>query len=141
MMTLGNASSESLIPVFYYFQRAMFDPDVVHHEQLITLASILPHAVNTHSDRFKHQIVKTVNEKEIRKLDDLRKALQSPLDGFHIFEFEAMPLPLILDAETLEAANEEIQQRYGITQPYIIHDMTEDDASDEQSETIEQEQD
>ncbi len=124
VMTLGNASSESLIPVFYYFQRAMFDPDVAHRRQLITLSSILPHPVNAYSDRFKHQIIQKVNDQEILALDDMRIAMQNPIDGYHIFVFDAMQMPLLLDAETLAVADAEIQQRYGITQPYIIHDNT-----------------
>ena len=121
IMTLGSESSEQLIPVFYYFQRALFDHDLVNHKQLITLASILPHPVNTHTDRFMHQVIKRVNEKDILHLEDLRIALQSPLDGFHVFEFEAMSLPLLLDANILDAANAEIQQRYGVPQLYAIH--------------------
>ena len=122
MMTLGNESRESLIPVFYFFQRALFDSDVADRKQLLTLASILPHPVNTHSDRFLHHVIRRVNDQEIRHLHDLRNALQSPIDGFHILEFEAMSLPLILDATTLDQANTDIQQRYGVTRLYAIHD-------------------
>ena len=122
IVTLGNASSDSLIPVFYYFQRAQFDPAVAHRRQLITLASILPHRVNAHAENFQHQIIKRVNQQDILALADVQQALEAPIDGFHILEFEAMQMPLILDAETLAAANAEIQQRYGITHPYSIHD-------------------
>jgi len=122
IMTLGAKSSDSLIPVFYYFQEARFDADVAQRQQFITLAAILPHRVNAHAGDFEHQILQQVNGLDIRTLADLPRALAHPVDGYHILTFEAMPMPLILEAETLPEANAEIQQRYGITQSFAIHD-------------------
>ncbi|MFU8779640.1 MAG: trypsin-like peptidase domain-containing protein [Kiritimatiellia bacterium] len=120
IVTLGNTSSDSLIPVFYYAQRVLFDTDVANHKQLITLASILPHPVNTYANQFQHQIIHRINEQEILHLNDIKRALETPIDGFHIFEFKAHNMPFFLEASTLADANQQIQARYGVTQLYAI---------------------
>ena len=61
-------------------------------------------------------VIEKANGKLISTLEDLAKALESPKDGFHIFEFKkgSSLEKIILDAAKLEEANNRIAQRYGI---------------------------
>jgi hypothetical protein len=127
MMTLGNQSNNELIPILYFFQRAMYHPDIENREDIIALTSILPHPINTYADQYEQQIIHSVNEKEILSLTDLQVALENPIEGYHILTFEGKDTPFILDAKTLPSANRQIQLRYGIMQPYVIHDNSSPD--------------
>ncbi len=114
LMTLGRESSDALIPILYYFQRAAFDASLEDRTQVIAVTAILPHPVNTYADAYKYQVIREVNDMAIGDMEDLQAALAKPVDGYHILQFEALDTPLVLDADTLAAANAEIQQRYGI---------------------------
>lgn len=121
MMTLGNQSENALVPILYFFQRAMFHPEIEKRKDIIALTSILPHPINTYADRYEQQIIHSVNEQEILSITDLQSALEKPVDGYHVLTFEGMDTPLVLDASMLAAANQQIQQRYGIRDASVIH--------------------
>jgi len=55
-----------------------------------------------------------VNGIEIKSLDDVAKAAQSPENGFHKIEFEEDPKFLFLDANQIEANKENLARDYGI---------------------------
>jgi S1-C subfamily serine protease len=124
LMTISNESRNDLIPLFYYFQRSDFDPDITNRKQVITLGSTLPHPINTYTEIFQNQILRRMNHRDILELADMLTALQEPVDGFHILEFDAMDIPLILDADMLPAADQEIRARYGVTQLYNLRTAT-----------------
>jgi len=120
LMTIGNESRNDLIPLFYYFQRADFDASVAHRKQIITLGTTLPHPVNAYTDHFQNQVLRQVNHQDILELADIPSALETPIDGFHVLTFDAMDMPLVLDADMLPVADAEIQHRYGVTRFYSI---------------------
>ena len=64
----------------------------------------------------KKLVIEKVNGKLISSLEDLAKAIKSPKDGFHIFEFKkgSTLKKIILNAEKLDEANQRITKRYGI---------------------------
>jgi S1-C subfamily serine protease len=121
MMTLGNESNNALIPILYFFQRAMFHPEIEKRQHIIALTAILPHPVNTYAERYENQIIQSINETTIYSLQDVQSALEKPIDGYHVLQFEGMDTPLVLAADMLPQANQQIQQRYGIMKPYVIH--------------------
>ena len=75
---------------------------------------MLPTASNIGYEDLKYLVVTNVNGKPVNSLDDLPKALETPLDGFHKIEFEEAPRELFLDAGALTDDNHNVQESYGL---------------------------
>ena len=85
----------------------------------MVLSLVLPDSYNIgYQERNTQNLVlDRANGRQISKLDDLIGALENPQDGFHVFQFNkgSSVQKIILDAETLEEANQRIAKRYRIT--------------------------
>jgi len=86
---------------------------------LVVLSLVLPDFYNIgYQERNAQNLVlDRANGQRIDTLESLATALKSPGDGFHVFEFKkgSALQKIILDAETLEEANQRIAKRYRIT--------------------------
>ena len=82
--------------------------------KLVFLSRVIPTKNNVGYENLNHLIVTKVNDQVIRSIDDLDKALQEPLDGFHKIEFDEFPSLIYLDATEAEQINEHLQREYGI---------------------------
>jgi S1-C subfamily serine protease len=112
--TLNNKDSRSIQGVLYYAQRGKSDGLVGDRRQFVVLAGVLPHPYNTYSPGFLYRILREINGRPILSLADVPAALEKPVNGFHILRFDGHPLPLVLDAAGLSAADLDIQIRYNI---------------------------
>jgi hypothetical protein len=74
----------------------------------------LPHAVNAYADTFLNGIVSEVNGKPVSKLEDVKKAFESPQKGFHVIKFEGIEDKLVMEAGKANKADSEILSSYGI---------------------------
>ena len=101
--------------VFYNNQKAQ-----KNQKSLVVLSLVLPDFYNIGYQQRSSQniVIEKANGNLISTLEDLSKALESPKDGFHVFEFKkgSSLEKIILSAEQLDEANQRIAQRYGITQ-------------------------
>lgn len=99
--------------VFYNNQK----PETTQRS-LVVLSLVLPDFYNIgYQERNAQNLVlDKANGHLIDTLESLANALQSPRDGFHVFEFKkgSSLQKIILDAETLEEANQRIAKRYRI---------------------------
>jgi len=99
--------------VFYNNQK----PETTQRS-LVVLSLVLPDFYNIgYQERNAQNLVlDKANGHLIDTLESLANALQSPGDGFHVFEFKkgSSLQKIILDAETLEEANQRIAKRYRI---------------------------
>ena len=100
--------------VFYNNQKAKKD-----QKSLVVLSLVLPDFYNIGYQQRSSQniVIEKANGEMIATLEDLAKAIESPKDGFHVFEFKkgSTLKKIILDAEKLSEANQRIAKRYGIS--------------------------
>jgi S1-C subfamily serine protease len=84
--------------------------------RLVVLTSVLPDAANLGFQDLRDLIVSTVNGVAIGSLDDLRRAAQAPIGGYHVVEFLPGQGPgrLVLDVAEAEASKERIRNLYGV---------------------------
>ena len=84
--------------------------------RIVVLTSVLPDAANLGFQDLRDLIVTTVNGKPIGSLPELRRALASPVGGYHVVEF----LPgqgrgrLVLDVAEVEASRDRVKNLYGV---------------------------
>ena len=87
---------------------------------LVVLSLVLPDFYNIgYQERNAQNLVlDKANGLQIDTLKSLANALNSPEEGFHVFEFKkgSALQKIILDAEKLDAANQRIAKRYRIAQ-------------------------
>ena len=99
--------------VFYNNQK----PETTQRS-LVVLSLVLPDFYNIGYQERKAQnlVLDKAYGHRIDTLESLANALQTPGDGFHVFEFKkgSSLQKIILDAETLEEANQRIAKRYRI---------------------------
>ena len=82
--------------------------------KIVFLSGTLPSPDTIGYEGLNNLVVTRVNGVEIKSLDDIAKAAQTPVDGFHKVEFEEDPKVLFLDAEKVEANKESLARDYGI---------------------------
>lgn len=95
-----------------------------HHrdrDAFVILITRLPHPVNTYAESFINGLVVDVNGTPIRRMQDLPCAFKTPANGFHVIRFAGMTDPLILDADVLEAVQDDILAQYGVPAPFNIN--------------------
>ncbi len=90
----------------------------------VVLSVVLPDPSNIGNQDARYLIVDKMNGKEIRTLQDLLAAKETPNDGFHLLEFrEGDSLQrMVLDAAETEAATDRILQRYGIQKDRVLNE-------------------
>jgi S1-C subfamily serine protease len=82
--------------------------------KIVFLSGILPSDETLGYNGLENLVVTKVNNKEIRGLEDLLAAAQSPQGRFHKIEFEEDPGAIYLDAESIKASRDQLAEDYGI---------------------------
>jgi len=100
----------------YYSQYAKIDGLHEGVDEFVVLTGRLPHTVNTYAAGFVNGIVTEVNDRPVRRLSDVKEAMASPKNGFHVVRFVGMDDSLIIDADATKKADPEILASYGISQ-------------------------
>jgi len=59
-------------------------------------------------------VVKTINGREIRSLEDIAEAAKHPVNGFDKIDLESDPGVLYLDAKDVAASAQDLQDSYGL---------------------------
>lgn len=115
LRSLGDGKSEISKELSYelYFRR-FEDPDFPRKEPVV-LVNIFADNANAEFSTSLPEIVASINEIPIHHLDDVSKALEKPINGFHIFRFTDHRIET-LDAKALAAAHPEIMKKYQIPQ-------------------------
>ncbi len=80
------------------------------------LTKRLPHEVNTYAESFVNAVVAKVNGMAIKNLADVKRAMGTPENGFHVIEFAGMDETLVLQTAAVKAANPQIFDSYGISE-------------------------
>ena len=103
----------------YYYNEQEPTPE---RRSLVFLSQVLPDIYNLGYQNIQYLVLDEVNGKRIAKLQDLKAALEKPIDGFHHVQFARSDSlrRLVLDAGETEAATRRVLQRYGITKDFYF---------------------
>lgn len=99
---------------FVYFDRyqsELFPPD---RGRIVFISHILSAPSTIGYDQLGYLIVEKVNNLVIKSIEDLAKAFENPIDGFHKLEVSEDPRVLYLDASTVEADTTALAKQYGL---------------------------
>ncbi|WP_000474895.1 PDZ domain-containing protein, partial [Leptospira interrogans] len=80
----------------------------------VVLYRKLSHPVNSSSDYFVNMILESVNGIPVGELKDLKKILKESKDKYLRLKFLDIQVPLILNREEAEKADEKIRKIYGL---------------------------
>jgi hypothetical protein len=96
----------------YYdrFQSALFPEP----RKIVFLSQVIPTPDTVGYEQLNYLIVKRVNGREIRNLDDLAQAVRTPQNGFQKVEFNEDPRVIYLDAGQAESTAKQLQALYAL---------------------------
>jgi len=114
LRTLGRKASGNAQQLIYSTQYAKIDDLYRDRDEFVVLTTRLPHPVNTYAGSFVNGIVVEVNGVKIRKLEDVKRGIESPIEGFHVFKFAGMDDSLVVDAAMTANADADILAAYGV---------------------------
>ncbi|MEM7144458.1 MAG: trypsin-like peptidase domain-containing protein [Verrucomicrobiota bacterium] len=102
--------------LFNYFVAEELYKDI---EEPVVLTSVLPAAINTHLRGYAGSIVEEVNGQPIKKLADLYDALNDDEDrDYHVIKIAGQGRPIVLDANLVENAHDQILTEYKVPNDY-----------------------
>jgi S1-C subfamily serine protease len=81
-------------------------------KKLVFLSRVLPTSATVGYEELNHLLIKKINGVEIQTLDDVPKALEHPVDGFHRIDFEEDPKTIYLDAAETRKTEQMVQMQY-----------------------------
>ena len=102
----------------YYYRN---DQPTKERPGLVLLSQVLPDSYNIGYQEQRWLVVDKVNGQSVSRLEQLRQALQKPVNGYHIIDFVQSDSlrRLVLDAgEPEKAATERVLKRYGIIEAF-----------------------
>ena len=89
--------------------------------EVVVLTSILPDAINAHFERFKNNVVETINGKKIKSLREAYEALHpEEVPEFHVIEFLGSGRPLVIETNRIAAAQKRIMEKYNIKKDHHL---------------------
>lgn len=115
LRSLGDRENNTIKELSYelYFRR--FETPDHPRKEPVVLVTTFADSANAEFTTGLPAIVESINDLPIHQLDDVSKALQKPLNGFHVFRFSDHQVET-LDAQALEKAHPEIMKKYQIPQ-------------------------
>jgi hypothetical protein len=94
-------------------ERALWTPQG-DRKRIVYASRVLADPANKGLDEIANAILLEVNGKRISRIADVAKALETPVDGYHVFEFEGNVKDFVLRAEDLDETDARIAKTYGI---------------------------
>ncbi len=82
--------------------------------KIVFLNQVLPADLTLGYEQIGPIVVERINDRPIRRLEDVAEAVKSPIDGFHKIEFDSDPKVIFLDASLVEATADELRQAYDL---------------------------
>jgi len=83
-------------------------------ESYIVISSILTDSVNIYAEKFKNQVVESINGKEILSLADIKTSTENDLDGYTEIRFVGNSKPLIINAKKAKESHAQIMEKYKV---------------------------
>ncbi len=88
-----------------------------HREKIVIITGVIPTPFSIGYEDLGNRVISAVNGQPIGKLADVRKALSTPVNGFHKIELEQHPKVVYLDPRELPLIHQMIERRYRIPIP------------------------
>jgi S1-C subfamily serine protease len=96
---------------FFYVERDNIRPEI---SEFIIINQVLPDSANSYISDMHDSIVVAINNRKIKKLEDVIEAFKNPQNQYHIIEVEGYYKPIIIKASDMDAANKLILKKYEI---------------------------
>jgi S1-C subfamily serine protease len=115
LRTFGGGPGETANAELVYelFYRRLESPDKAREEPIV-LASVLAHAVNANFEVRARALVDRINDREIRRLEDVVDALENGPGAQDVIEFGPNRHLECLDRDLVARARDEILKAYGV---------------------------
>ncbi len=98
-------------------------PPTKERPSLVILSQVLPDAFNLGYQEYRYLALDSINDVKVTRLADIKRALEKPIDGYHILRFQKGDSlqKVVLDASDEPKATERVLARYGIeTDHYFV---------------------
>jgi PDZ domain len=95
-----------------YYDRYQNDLFKDGPKKIVFLSRVLPTPATVGYEEIGGIVIKKINGVELQSLDDVPKALEKPVNGFHEFVFEEDPTKIYLDANEVEKTDKVVQAQY-----------------------------
>lgn len=93
------------------FQSELFPGN---QKKVVILSQVLPSPANLGYEDLGSLVVTKINDIPLNSLDDVERAVKSPVNGFHKIEFEESPRVVYLDAKQIEDEAPAFMKNYGL---------------------------
>lgn len=103
-------SSAPVHLVHYYLNQDRIDKQA--RSKIVFLSRVLPTSYTLGYEELSNLVVARINHQRIGRLEDIPRALQTPINGFHKIEFEQHPRVIYLDPDEIPLINTQMQKRY-----------------------------
>ena len=103
---------QSQAPIdFVYYEQYQNSLDVGNRKKIVFVSAVLPTSYTMGYEDLSNLVVTRINNQVIGKLEDVPKAIKTPVNGFHKIEFKEHPNFIFLDPLEIPKINHQIQQR------------------------------
>jgi hypothetical protein len=97
----------------YYYDFFVTDEIYKDHPEVIVLSNILPDPVNAYLSDLRFQIVDEINDKKIRRLEDVADAFAQK-STYYVIHFVGSVRPAVLERSAVEQARDRILGNYDV---------------------------
>ncbi len=102
------------LQVRYFYDSFVSREIFIDHPEVIVLGAVLKDPVNAYLEGFRNGIVDKINDKPIRRLEDLAASFAEPRD-YYVIKLINEGRPIVLERKAVEAARERIKRAYNVT--------------------------
>jgi len=99
---------------FSYYEKNQDFLENDSRQKIIFLSGVLPTSYTVGYESLSNIEVIRINNQVVARLEDVHRALENPVDGFHKIEFKQRPKIIYLNPMEIPKINEQIKQRYRI---------------------------
>ncbi len=110
-------ASTAPVDLLYYQQNQDYPNGGEQREKIVIISDTIPTSYSIGYENLSNLVVTRVNGRNIGKLSDVRRALASPVSGFHKIELQQHPKVIYLDPKELPLIHQLIIKRYRIPIP------------------------
>lgn len=108
---IGQTQGGSLLVYRFYEGSQLLDGET----EDVVLYRKLPHPTNSHSDFYLNMVVESFNGIKVKNLNHFKNLIQNSKEKTFKIHFYGIQVPMILDKEESEKADEQIKRTYHIT--------------------------
>ncbi|MBW1835379.1 MAG: PDZ domain-containing protein [Deltaproteobacteria bacterium] len=115
LQTYGKRWSVKAPIHFVYYEKNQDFLENDGRKKIVFLSGVLPNSYTIGYESLSNIEVTRINNQVIARLEDVPRALETPVDGFHKIEFKQRPKMIYLNPMEIPKINEQIKKRYRIS--------------------------